>query len=94
MLEVIETTKFKKGLKKIKHKANEVKEFNFVLEKLKNNEKLDEKYKDHQLKGNLKDFRDCHIQPDWVLIYSKIDSDDGLGILQLEETGTHSDLFR
>ncbi|MEK7433246.1 MAG: type II toxin-antitoxin system YafQ family toxin [Cyanobacteriota bacterium] len=88
MLEVIETTKFKKGLKKIKHKVNEVKEFNFVLEKLKNNEKLDEKYKDHQLKGNLKDFRDCHIQPDLLLLY-KIENN----ALTLVAIGSHSELF-
>ncbi len=54
---------------------------------------LPPKYKDHALTGNFGGFRDCHIQPDWLLIYKKQDSDDGCGILGLEATGTHSDLF-
>jgi mRNA interferase YafQ len=45
-------------------------------------------YRDHPLKGEWKQFRDCHIEPDWLLIY-KIDGDD----LHLVRTGTHSDLF-
>ncbi len=70
------------------------KEIQDVIVMLANDIPLPPKYRDHVLSGNFVGFRDCHIQPDWVLIYSKIDSDDGLGILQLEETGTHSDLFR
>lgn len=48
---------------------------------------------DHPLKGSLNGFRDCHIQPDWVLIYQKEPSEDGRGILWLDKTGTHSDIF-
>ena len=49
---------------------------------------LPPRYKDHALDGGWKDFRDCHIEPDWLLIY-KIEGDD----LYLVRTGTHSDLF-
>ena len=49
--------------------------------------------RDHQLSGNFTGFRDCHIEPDWLLIYKKSKSEDGRGILFLEATGTHADLF-
>ena len=49
---------------------------------------LDIRYKDHALSGNLSDFRDCHIDPDWLMIY-RIEADT----LYLERTGSHSDLF-
>ena len=49
---------------------------------------LPRQYKDHPLTGDWKGFRECHIEPDWLLIY-KIDSDD----LYLVRTGTHADLF-
>ena len=49
--------------------------------------------RDHQLSGNLIGYKDCHIHPDWLLIYKKAASEDGQGILFLEATGTHADLF-
>jgi mRNA interferase YafQ len=49
---------------------------------------LPSKYKDHPLKGNWASFRDCHIEPDWILIYKYYD-----GIVHFERTGTHADLF-
>ena len=49
--------------------------------------------KDHTLSGSLAGFRECHIQPDWLLIYNKEDNGD-LHILNLIRTGTHSDLFK
>lgn len=52
--------------------------------------KLDEKHKDHSLSGNLGIYRECHIQPDWLLIY---EIQDNKLILYLSRTGTHSDLF-
>jgi len=60
-----------------------------VVGKLANREKLEKKYNDHELAGNWKGHRDCHIQPDWILIY-RIETD----ALFLERTGTHSDLFK
>ena len=61
-----------------------------LLEKLAKDETLDKKYKDHQLKGKLKSFRDCHIIPDLVLIYKK---DDDILILEAIDIGKHSKLF-
>lgn len=53
-------------------------------------EKLPEKYKNHPLKGNLKGYYDCHILPDWVLIYKK---EEQRLVLILFDIGTHSDLL-
>ena len=84
------TNKFVKELKRcIKRGCNEnlLKE---VIYKLANGQKLEPKYNDHKLHGKYKNCRECHIEPDWLLVY-KIE-DDKL-ILTLTNTGTHSDLF-
>jgi len=60
-----------------------------VIEKLLDQQTLESKYKDHQLTGNWKGHRDCHIGPDWLLIYQVTDN-----ALILERTGSHSELFR
>ena len=61
-----------------------------VVEKLANCEPLDSKYQDHVLSGRFKDCHECHIKPDWLLIYY---FDDANYVLNLVDTGTHSDLF-
>ena len=61
-----------------------------VIDMLANEQPLPEKYKDHALTGDWKGFRECHIQPDWLLIY-KIQNDSL--ILTLSRIGSHSDLF-
>lgn len=61
-----------------------------VVDKLAAGEKLAPKYKDHELIGNFKGCRECHITPDWLLIYEI--ANDEL-ILYLTRTGTHSDLY-
>ena len=61
-----------------------------VMKILAKGEKLPKKYKDHELKGDYQGHRECHIQPDWLLIY-KIENE--VLILTLTRTGTHSDLF-
>nr|WP_082749853.1 type II toxin-antitoxin system YafQ family toxin [Lachnoanaerobaculum saburreum] len=61
-----------------------------LLRKLFRIQPLESKYRDHQLSGNMSDFRECHIEPDWLLVY-RIE-DDRL-IIIATETGTHSDLF-
>lgn len=60
-----------------------------VIPSLQNNIPLEEKYRDHELRGKYKGFRECHIAPDWLLIYMKED----VLVLTLIDTGTHSDLF-
>jgi mRNA interferase YafQ len=64
-----------------------------VIALLATDEPLPTRLRDHALTGNFVGFRDCHVLPDWLLIYKKLDTEDGRGILRLEATGTHSDLF-
>ncbi len=82
--------KFDKDLKKIQKRGYDLNLIKSVIRKLANGEKLPEKNKDHVLLGNYKRCRECHITPDWLLVYELLD--DEL-ILYLTRTGTHSDLF-
>ncbi len=61
-----------------------------IMQKLINQEKLDPKYREHNLAGNFKDRRECHIEPDWLLVY-KLDRKEK--IIIFERTGSHSDIF-
>ena len=90
--EIIMTSAFKKELKIIKKRNKDLEKLTKIVNKLANNEELDIKYKDHQLINNLRfeNCRQCHIEPDWLLVYRK--NNNNL-ILVLIETGTHSDLF-
>ncbi|PAF46855.1 addiction module toxin RelE [Helicobacter sp. 12S02634-8] len=80
---------FAKEYKKLSPKNQEL--VDGVLEKLGNGETLEAKHKDHQLKGVLKDFRECHIKPDLLLVYAK--QEDVL-ILTALRVGSHSKLFK
>lgn len=84
------TIKFKKDIKLIKKQGKMLEKLYAVVEKIANAETLDKKYCDHYLSGSYESYRECHIEPDWLLIY-KICNDDV--ILLLSRTGTHSDLF-
>lgn len=84
------TSSFKHDFKVIKKRGYDLSLLYKVIDLLSNGESLPEKYRDHSLVGNFKGFRECHIQPDWLLIY-KIDNDKL--ILLLTSTGSHSDLF-
>jgi len=88
-LKLIYTTQFKKDFKKIKKQQKNLSKLTIVIEKLLNQGKLETKYKDHSLSGKFKNHRDCHIEPDWLLIYRLTDD-----TLFLERTGSHSDLFK
>lgn len=83
------TAQFKKEYKLAKKQGKEIGKALDVIRKLANDEPLHEKYCDHQLTGKWKDFRECHITPDWLLIYKK--TSDGL-ILILTRLASHSDL--
>ena len=84
------TTQFKKDIKLAKKQVKDTDKIFEVVEKLANDEVLEAKYKDHCLTGDYKDCRECHIEPDWLLIYKKYESEL---ILMLVRTGSHSDLF-
>ena len=90
MLEVKITSKFKKDYKLIKKRKLDVNLLKRVVFKIANEIPLDEKHKDHELTGKYKGFRECHIQPDWLLIYL---IEDQILTLTLTRTGSHSDLF-
>ena len=85
------TTAFKKGYKRMKKRGVDLTLLDNVIEILRQGAKLDSKYKDHSLEGVLSGFRECHIQPDWLLVYL-IEND--ILTLTLVNTGTHSDLFK
>lgn len=84
------TSMFKKDLKSIKKRGYDISLLNNVIDTLASGLTLPEKHKDHNLIGNYKGCRECHITPDWLLIYEI--SENEL-ILYLTRTGTHSDLF-
>ena len=84
------TSKFQKDLKRIQKRGYKIELLTEVIKKLASGEVLDKKYLDHPLKGDYTGTRECHITPDWLLIYEI--SEDTL-FLYLTRTGTHSDLF-
>ncbi len=84
------TTQFKKDLKTIQKRGYNLDLLTNVIQLLADGQKLPEKNHDHPLSGNFVGCRECHITPDWLLIYELSDGDL---ILYLTRTGTHSDLF-
>ena len=89
MLKIVPSNHFKRDLKIARKRGLDIAKLSFVVNTLANQQKLDEKYKDHALSGPFKDFRECHIEPDWLLIY-RIDNDNDALELFLFRTGTHS----
>ncbi|MBQ9080731.1 MAG: type II toxin-antitoxin system YafQ family toxin [Clostridia bacterium] len=89
-LDVVLSNRFKKDLKLISKRGYDLDLLDSVVEKLASRIPLEEKYRDHSLTGNYSGFRECHILPDWLLVY-RIDENEV--ILFLSRTGTHSDLF-
>ncbi len=90
MLRIVPSNKFKKDLKLAVKRGYDIKLLENVVNRLANEEPLEPKYKDHNLTGDYSGFRECHITPDWLLIYQVIN--DEL-VLFLSRTGSHSDLF-
>lgn len=82
---------FKKGLKTAKKRGLDISLLDSIVDKLLLGIPLDEKHYDHPLKGKWNGFRECHIQPDWLLIYL---IEDDILTLTLVETGTHADLYK
>ena len=90
MLTISYHTSFKKDYKRIIKRGYKAERLEKVLDYLVNEIPLPQEYRDHDLTGDWKGYRECHIQPDWLLIY-KIRNDSL--VLTLTRTGTHSDLF-
>ena len=90
MLKVEFTNKMKRDARRMRKRGKDLAKLETALQLLSTQEPMPSAYRDHQLKGNLSDFRECHLEPDWLLIYQIIDEKL---ILYATETGTHSDLF-
>jgi len=86
---IFQTSHFKRDIKRLRKRGKDIAKLHEVVLLLLNGETLDARYRDHALTGNWVGSRDCHIEPDWVLIY-RVNEDT----LFLERTGSHSDLFR
>ena len=86
---IIQTTRYKKELKKMLRRGKDIRKIGAVVRMLANGETLPSQYRDHALTGDLAGLRDCHVENDWVLLYS-IEND--VLVLTLTRTGTHADL--
>lgn len=91
MLKIVPSKRFRKDLKLAVKRGFRQELLREVVNTLAERKPLEARYRDHSLTGEYRDFRECHIEPDWFLIY-RID-DDALELF-LFRTGTHSDLFR
>ena len=88
MLDVRYSTRFKKDFKTCVKRHYSMEKLQYIIETLRIPEALSSKYSDHNLSGNYSGYRECHIEPDWLLIYRQ-DTEE----LLLYRTGTHADLF-
>ncbi len=89
MREIVQTSQFKQDLKKVKHSNRyKIDDLLVIVDLLANDKTLAEKHKDHLLTGNWQTHRECHIKPDWLLIYQRVENK-----LILVRTGSHSELF-
>lgn len=86
------TSIFNKDLKRASKRGLSLEKLSLVINTIANGEKLDKKYRDHLLINNrkYKNVRECHIEPDWLLVYS---INEKYVILELIKTGSHSDIF-
>ena len=90
MYDIVYTNRMKHDAKLMKKRGKNLEKLVEVLSLLASGNPLPQKYKDQQLTGNLNDFRECHIEPDWLLMYQIFENEL---ILSATATGSHSDLF-
>ena len=91
-LKLAVTKQFKRDLKKIIKQGKSKQALNDVIDMLQQRQVLPSKYRDHALLGNYSSFRECHISPDWLLIY-RVKAETTVQLLELARTGSHSGLF-
>ena len=89
-MKIVTEKQYRKDYVKVLKQGRNIDKLNYVINKLVNNEKLEEKYRDHRLIGKYLGCCECHIEPDWILIY-RLESERI--VLYLLRTGSHSDLF-
>jgi len=90
-LRVTRSSKFKKDYKLAKRQQKNLSLLRDIIEKLVNKQLLPDKFQDHKLTGILKEYRELHLEPDWLLIYRIDDNEEELKIARL---GSHSELYR
>lgn len=88
MKRILQTSQFKRDIKKAKKRGKDIEKLKRIVSCLVQGIPLDQKYKDHPLIGQWSKSRDCHIEPDWILIYTPRNEE-----IILERIGSHSDLF-
>ena len=88
--QVVATNQFRKDYKQAIKRGMKIKLLDDIIRKLARGEELPEKNHDHALTGNWIGHRECHVQPDWLLVYR---NEDDILVLTLSRTGTHADLF-
>ena len=93
LLKLAPSTKFKKDLKRVTKQGKNRELIDVVIGKLQHQEPLPPKNCDHALVGDYKGYRECHITPDWLLIY-RIAKNQSIELLELIRTGSHSELFK
>ena len=87
-LKIRQATRFRRDVKRLRRQGVDLAKLQAVVVTLAAQRLVDEKYRDHALVGNWRGFRECHIQPDWLLIY-RVEGEE----LQLARTGSHAELF-
>jgi len=89
--ELAKTSQFKASLKRAKKRGLNISRLEEVIEKLRTDVPLEERFRNHELVGKYKGIWECHVQPDWLLLYLK---DNDVLVLTLVDTVTHSDIFK
>jgi mRNA interferase YafQ len=84
-----QTTQFSRDVKRLRKRGKDLLKLQEVVRLLASDSLLDPKFRDHSLVGPWQPARDCHVEPDWILIYTRDKTS-----LRLERTGTHRDLFK
>ena len=90
MLKIMFTNRMKRDVKRMKRRGKDIEKLTLVLDALARQRPLPERCRDHALTGRLADFRECHVEPDWLLMYQVFED---VLILSATATGTHADLF-
>ncbi len=90
MYKIVYTSRMKRDAKLMKRRGKDMSKLVHVLSLLAGGSALPAQNRDHQLTGSLRDFRECHIEPDWLLIYQRYDD---VLVLSATATGSHADLF-
>jgi mRNA interferase YafQ len=90
-LRVTRSSKFKKDYKLAKRQHKNLSLLRDVIERLVNKQLIPDKFRDHKLTGSLKEYRELHLEPDWLLIYRIDDNEEELKLARL---GSHSELYR